>query len=154
MLRPFTNADLVAYQRWKSTIDLGTFMSRCAPLGFRCSVDESGAEYRWFVIVAAGRDVGTIWLERERDDTDTARLGIFLSDESCCGKGIGRRAIDQAIALGRPSLQFTRVRLHVRLANARAIRCYRACGFLQIGRGTKRDKSGSTIDYLTMEKEV
>ncbi len=44
------------------TIDLGKFMSRSTPSGFFGSVEESSAEYRWFVIVATGRDVGTICL--------------------------------------------------------------------------------------------
>ncbi len=153
-LRPFTNADLEAHEHWQLTIDLGKFMSRSTPSGFFGSVEESSAEYRWFVIVATGRDVGTIWLERERDETSAVRLGIFLGDESYCGKGIGRQAIDQVITLCRFSFRFTRVRLHVRLTNARAIRCYRACGFREIGQRTKRDTCGGMIDFLIMEKEV
>ena len=126
-LRPFTNDDLEAYQRWKSTIELGTFMSRSAPFAFDGTVDQSSSDYRWLVIAADGRDVGTIWLEREPDETSAVRLSIFLGDAAYLDKGIGRQAID--LTLCRSWFDFKRVRLNVRPVNARAIACYKASGF-------------------------
>jgi RimJ/RimL family protein N-acetyltransferase len=153
-LRPFANADLEAHRRWILTIDLDKFMSRSAPRGFEGTVDQAGPDYRWFVIVAGGRDVGTIWLERETGQTSAVRLGVFLGEESHLGKGIGRKAIDQVIKLCRGWFGFTRVRLAVRLNNARAIACYMACGFRQIGRGTNTDGRGDVISFITMEREA
>lgn len=129
-------------------------MSRSAPLRFDGTVDQASPEYRWFVIVAGGLDLGTVWLERESDDTRTARLGIFLSDEAYCARGIGRQAIDQAIHLCQAAFDVKRVRLAVRVDNHRAIACYKACGFRETWRRTKTDARNGVIEFLTMEKDV
>jgi RimJ/RimL family protein N-acetyltransferase len=152
-LRPFTDGDLEAHQHWQSRIALGKFMSRSAPHAFNGVVDQSSSEYRWFVIAAGGCDIGTIWLEREADDTNAVRLGIFLGDGAYFDKHIGRQAIDQVITICRSWFDFKRVRLNVRLNNARAIACYTACGFRPIGQ-TKRNTRDNVLDVLTMEKEA
>jgi len=153
-LRPFSNGDIAAWQRWKSAINLDKFMSRSAPSGFDGGVDQCSSEYRWSVIIVGDLDTGVIWLEREPDEWGVVRLGIFLGDESFFGKGVGRRAIEQAICQAHAAFEFTRVRLAVRLNNERAIACYRACGFQEIGRGTKADIGQDAIDFITMEKEA
>ncbi len=152
-LRPFTDADLAACERWKSAIDIRKFMSRSAPFRFNGAVDEFGAEYRWFVIVADGREVGTIWFDREPEDANAVRLSLFLGDEAYAGKGIGRQAIELGIGACRGWFQFGHVRLHVRVNNRRAIACYLACGFRETGRGTKTTADG-VIEFLTMEREA
>ncbi len=152
-LRPFTDGDLEAYERWKRAIDIGRFMSRTTPFRFDGHVDQTGSDYRWFVIVADGRDVGTIWFDREPEDASAMRVSLCLADQSYAGKGIGRRAIERAIESCRPWFPFTRVRLHVRVDNARAIACYRACGFKETGRGRKTT-GNAVIEFLTMEREA
>jgi len=153
-LRPFTNGDIGAWQRWRSAIDLDKFMSRSAPSRFDGTVDQWGSEYRWFVIKVGDLDAGAIWLEREPGEWGVVRLGIFLGNESSFGKGVGRRAIEQAVCQAHAAFEFTRVRLAVRLNNDRAIACYRACGFREVGRGTKADIRHDAVDFMTMEREA
>ena len=152
-LRPFTAVDIRACEAWKSAIHLDGFMSRSAPFQFNGTVDQSSPDYRWFVIIVDGEEAGAIWLEREPSEPGVVRLGIFLGEESRFGRGIGRVAITTAIQQCRPLLGFERVRLSVRLNNDRAIACYRACGFRQVGRGTKPVKD-AVIDFLTMERDA
>jgi RimJ/RimL family protein N-acetyltransferase len=152
-LRPFTAADIEVSEAWQSAVHLDSFMSRSAPDQFNGTVDQDSPDYRWFVIVVDGEDAGAIWLEREAGEPSVARLGIFLAEESRCGRGVGRAAIARAIGECQRVLGFDRVRLHVRVNNPRAIACYERCGFQQVGRGTRTVKHAA-IDFLIMEKKA
>lgn len=150
-LRPFTWEDLPALDAWCTAIDAGRYLSRFVPRRFdRRSFPDDDA-YRWWVIVADGTDAGIVWLERET--ADVVRLGILIGREDLFGKGIERAAIGQAIATSPADFPFTRIRLHVRKNNARAIAFYRACGFRPTGEGRKVSPRGEPIEYLEMEKE-
>ena len=63
-----------------------------------------------------------------------ARLAIGLYDLSQLGKGLGREVIKLMLSHAFGTLQLHRVDLRVLAYNERAIRCYRACGFIEEGR--------------------
>ncbi|HMK91726.1 MAG TPA: GNAT family N-acetyltransferase, partial [Thermoleophilia bacterium] len=103
----------------------------------------------WYVVVAEGREVGTVWVERCAAQDDP-RLGVFLGDPSDFGRGIGREALRLAIAESRIAFPEKPITLHVRQTNQRAVRCYRAVGFEIVDSGTKLLPSGAEISFLTM----
>lgn len=91
----------------------------------------------WDYILFEKTPVGSVWLERESSEVKTAKLGIFLAQESCRGRHHGEEAILLACESGRKELGIDLVELNVRPTNLRAIRCYRKCGFEEINRFVK-----------------
>jgi RimJ/RimL family protein N-acetyltransferase len=119
-------------------------MSRYTPKAEECLL--------WCVIQAQGADVGTVWLERAAG-SDEANLGILLGDPELFGRGIGKRAIELAIAKACRRAPLRVVRLHVRDDNARAITCYERCGFCIVGSGV-REAGGRRYRFFGMEKRL
>lgn len=143
-LRDFGEADRPRLDEWARRIDSTTYMSRYAPKAGECLL--------WCVIEAHGTDVGTVWLERAAA-SDEANLGILLGDPCLFGQGIGKRAIDLAIAKACSLVPLRVIRLHVRDDNARAIACYEHCGFRVVGSGT-REAGGRRYGFFGMEKRL
>ena len=92
-----------------------------------------------WIVEADGKLVGEARLDN-LDTTDRrARLAIGLYHESHLGRRIGRKAIDLVLAQGFGPLGLHRIDLRVLAYNARAIRCYEACGFVR--EGIERDSA-------------
>ena len=143
VLREFRNEDIAKLDGWCRAIRSEDYMSNTRP-------KRDGGRLIWRVIQSGGADAGTVWIE-EAENGREAALGILLGETALFGKGIGRAAIKLALAEARDLFPFRRVILHVRKANARAIACYRACGFVVCGEGEKPAPSGAGIPFLTME---
>lgn len=71
-----------------------------------------------------------------------ARLASGLYDLSQLGKGLGREVIKLILSHAFETLQLHRVDLRVLAYNERAIRCYRACGFIEEGRERESARVG------------
>jgi RimJ/RimL family protein N-acetyltransferase len=81
----------------------------------------------------------------------TAEMGITIGDKGYWGKGYGRDAIALLLGYGFRLLNLQRIWLKVHAGNERAIRAYRACGFVQEGRFRRHVWSnGSYDDVLLM----
>lgn len=62
-----------------------------------------------------------------------AELGVFIGDGTARGRGLGRAAVCLLLQRAFDQLGLHRVFLKVLADNARAIRCYRTCGFVEEG---------------------
>lgn len=144
-LRPFLESDRALLAEWVEGIQAAQYMSRFEP---------NRPVRAWYVIQVAGRPVGTVWLEKESPDDPQAILGILIGRSDCLGRGIGRAAIDLAIAAAQPELHFSSVRLNVRRGNARAVACYRRCGFEITREGEGRNQHGELIRFYEMRKDL
>ncbi len=153
-LRPFLPKDLQQHLAWAEAIDARSYMSRLFPKGFDSHSADASLYFCWFVIVNDGVDVGSVWLEKENADDNIIQLGILIGHEDLWGKGIGRKAIEQAILESQSILSRSTVRLNVRKNNMRAQACYSACGFRVVSQGIKTDEKGERIEFLTMEREI
>lgn len=71
-----------------------------------------------------------------------ARLAIGLYDVSQLGKGLGREGIGLILSHAFGTLGLHRIDLRVLACNERAIRCYRACGFVEEGRERESARVG------------
>lgn len=89
-------------------------------------------DYGW-VIEAAGRFIGHIRLHGVSRQDSRASLAIGIDDASCLGKGYGTEATRLVLAYAFGGV-FHRIGLRVLANNARAIACYRKCGFVEEGR--------------------
>jgi RimJ/RimL family protein N-acetyltransferase len=113
--------------------------------------DRLSAHPHAWVIESDGALTGELRLD-SLDTTDRhARLALGLFADSHLGRGIGRRAIAQALDHAFGPLGLHRVDLRVLAFNTRAIRCYTACGFRH--EGTLRENAwidGAWHDDLIM----
>ncbi len=101
--------------------------------------DRLSAHPHAWVIESDGALAGELRLDG-LDPTDRhARLALGLFSDRDLGRGIGRRAIAQALDHAFGPLGLHRVDLRVLAFNSRAIRCYTACGFRH--EGTLRDNA-------------
>lgn len=149
-LRPFTLQDLPQYERWREEIHASQYMTRFYPHTFNGEGSAFSDLYRWYIILFNGEQVGTVWLEKEHLNDETATLGILIGVRDHLGKGIGGRAISLAIESAREDLGFKAVHLRVRKQNQRAITCYEHCGFSTHAEGRKVTEQGTEIQFLEM----
>jgi RimJ/RimL family protein N-acetyltransferase len=82
----------------------------------------------------AGKFIGEIRLDALDERDRRARLAIGVYDPDLLGRRLGRQAINLLLTHAFAAMELHRVGLRVLAFNARAIRCYRSCGFVEEGR--------------------
>ncbi len=87
-----------------------------------------------FVVEVDGLVVGRCGLMGIDPTHRTAMLGIGIGDPAYWGRGYGREAVRLLLDYAFRLRNLRRVWLWVHADNERAIRAYRACGFLEEGR--------------------
>jgi ribosomal protein S18 acetylase RimI-like enzyme len=105
------------------------------------------------MIVAEGREIGSIWMERRSNSETTCDLGILIFDPISRGRGFGAEAIRLAEQDASAGWGVDLVRLRVRDSNQRAISCYRRCGY-RISTVTLKEIDGNRIRILHMEHRL
>ena len=82
------------------------------------------------LLVDTGEIIGTIELRETDKDNKIGKICRFLiGDESTRGKGIGTKALKEAIRIGFEDMKFEKIRLVVFDFNHNAIKCYENVGF-------------------------
>jgi diamine N-acetyltransferase len=108
-------------------------------------------EQNWFIAETDGHILGTIGLHSLNRISGTAELGVTFYDRERLGKGYGREAIGLLLRWAFRVQNWRRICLHVLASNERAIRAYRACGFVEEGRMRAHDfYDGAYHDTLVM----
>ena len=96
--------------------------------------------------------IGSISLEKINYTNRTAVLGIFIGDKNAREKGYGTEAIQMILEYGFRYLNLNNIGLDVMEFNPRAIRCYKKCGFQEVGRERKsRFVNGKYYDSIHMD---
>src|SRR5215510_14772220 len=84
-------------------------------------------------------------------NVDLAHLGDGIYDPEYVGKGYGRDAVMTLLDWSFRILNLRRVALETRGTNERAIRAYRACGFVEAGRLREHEYvDGRYVDIVAM----
>jgi RimJ/RimL family protein N-acetyltransferase len=87
-----------------------------------------------FVIEADAKVIGGVGLHNKNRIDGTAALGVGIYDRDYIGKGYGRDAIRVLLEWAFRIQNYRRIWLETLASNERAIRSYRACGFVEEGR--------------------
>jgi RimJ/RimL family protein N-acetyltransferase len=87
-----------------------------------------------FAIEADGKYIGSCGLFHFDQTAHTCELGIGIGDRAYWGRGYGRDAVRVLLDYAFRLRNFHKVWLEVHSVNERAIRAYRACGFVEEGR--------------------
>jgi [ribosomal protein S5]-alanine N-acetyltransferase len=148
-LRPFRQSDVaerLALGRSPEIVrSFGGDPDGLPPLGeeeARAWVERNLAHPLCWAVDVEGRLLGEARLDGLDRHDRRARLAIGLYDVSQLGKGLGREVIRLVLSHAFGTLRLHRVDLRVLAHNERAIRCYRACGFIEEGRERESARVG------------
>jgi RimJ/RimL family protein N-acetyltransferase len=112
---------------------------------------KGGREGMNFAIEVEGKFIGICALFHHNVEARTCELGITIGDKDYWGQGNGREAIQLLLHYAFHYRNLRRVYLEVNGTNERAIRAYRACGFVEEGRLRQHVWSeGAYIDLIHM----
>lgn len=81
-----------------------------------------------------GVHIGNLGFHEVHPENRKARLGIMIGDKAYWSKGYGTDAVITLLRFAFDEMNLNRVDLLVDAENARAIACYRKCGFSEEGR--------------------
>lgn len=104
-----------------------------------------------FAIEADGQYIGHCGLYSVDATARHCELGIEINDKGYWGRGYGRDAIRLLLDYAFQHMNMHRVWLNTHSENERAIRCYKACGFVEEGRLRQHIwVSGHYVDRIVM----
>lgn len=109
---------------------------------------EGGRDGTNFAIVADEQMIGFCGVRELDAVARTCEFGITIGDQAYWGRGYGREAIGLVLDYAFRLLNVRRVFLRVHSRNERAIRAYRACGFVEEGRLRRHVWSDGAYDDL------
>ncbi len=107
-----------------------------------------GRDGMTFAIEADGQAIGGCGLSGFGPTEQTCELGIAIGDKAYWGRGYGRETIALLLDYAFRLVNARRVFLRVNGRNERAIRAYRACGFVEEGRLRRHVWSNGAYDDL------
>lgn len=87
-----------------------------------------------FAIEVDGKYIGHCQLSGLQDKHGNAELGVGIGDREYWGRGYGRETVRLLLEFAFGRLGIRRIHLTTHARNERALRCYRACGFVEEGR--------------------
>ena len=111
----------------------------------------SQEEKAWFAIEADGKVIGDIGLQHRDRRSGTSAIGVGIYDPEYVGQGYGREAIGLLLDWMFRIQNYQRVWLDTWATNERAIRCYKALGFVEEGRQRRHQYvDGEYVDVVLM----
>jgi RimJ/RimL family protein N-acetyltransferase len=111
---------------------------------------KGGRDATKFVIEAEGKCIGSCGLFNVNATAQTCEFGIGIGDKDHWGRGYGRESIHLLLTYAFRYLNYRKVWLRVHAANERALRAYRACGFVEEGRQRAHVWSNGAYDDLVL----
>lgn len=117
-------------------------------------LEKSSNDKNVFAIIDIEKDklIGSIGLHQVDHINRTATLGIFIGDEEYRSKGYGTEAIRLILDFGFNYLNLNNIELALMEFNERALKCYKKCGFKEIGRRRKsKFINGKYYDSILMD---
>src|SRR5262249_13164401 len=111
---------------------------------------KGGRDTTRFAIEADGQCIGGCGLHNADAVARTCELGIAIGDKQYWGRGFGRESVKLLLAYAFRYLNYRRVWLRVHAKNERAVRAYKACGFVEEGRLRSHVWSDGAYDDLLL----
>jgi RimJ/RimL family protein N-acetyltransferase len=156
-LRPVEPDDYPRFAAFRNNVEVQVLADGRAPVPLPVAV----VTQRWeqvdgtasFAMVenAGGTLIGHCNLHGEHQLNRTAELGIVIGDRGYWGRGYGREAVSLLVDYGFRYRNLRRIYLETKATNERAIRSYRAAGFVEEARRREHIWSdGRYIDIVVM----
>jgi RimJ/RimL family protein N-acetyltransferase len=158
-LRPLTEDDLPLLVRWSNDPDVRHWLHRSErpPSTLQLEREFHAQRLRdpssvdWCIETPDGGPIGVVRLRGIDEAHTRAELGVYIGEKACWGRGYGTDAIRRVLRFAFAELALRRVWLITDADNARGIRCYEKCGFVQeaLLHG-HRLRYGAPLDMLAM----
>lgn len=137
-LRPMLDSDLPFIHSWNRDRELRRLVEGDYPGGSDSLSDivreaSGGRRRRYFIIVADARPIGDVELDHITWRRGEAELRIRIGERAYWNKGYGTDAVLSMLRYAFFDLGLRTVYLRVFADNARAVSCYRKCGFTPEG---------------------
>jgi RimJ/RimL family protein N-acetyltransferase len=156
-LRALTEADLPRLTEFKNDVEFellgGGDPPRPQPLSLVQELFGERAkdkDSQNFAIEADGVFIGYCGLFNADRRSGTAEVGIGIGDRDYWGRGYGREALTLLVDYGFRMQNFRKLWLTVQGSNDRAIRSYRAVGFVEEGRLREQAWSGGRYEDIVL----
>lgn len=157
-LSPRNIEDVEKFTEWMNDFEVTDYTGRSGALvsleGERKYLEENNNPEATFSIVTLDNDklIGTVGLEKINRTNRTAVLGIFIGDKDYLSKGYGTEAIRLVLNYGFNYMNLHNIRLNLMSFNERALKCYKKCGFKEVGR-IRENKfvNGKYYDTIVMD---
>jgi RimJ/RimL family protein N-acetyltransferase len=159
-LRPVEPGDHPLFTRFRNDVELQLFANNRPPVPLPATtVTERWEQLRtdgdaigFTIVTTAGGDViGHCALAGEQSVHRTAELSILIGDRRHWNRGFGREAVRLLVGYGFRYRNLRRVFLETKSTNERAIRAYRAAGFVEEARRRAHIWSdGAYVDLVMM----
>ncbi len=160
ILRATTRDDLERLHQFNNDVDVEIAGGGDPPIPqslarlqaqYDADVSKGGRDGTSFAIEADGQYIGQCALFQFDPVVRTCALGITIGDKAYWGRGYGCDAVRVLLDYAFRLHNIRRVYLSVNSTNERAIRAYRACGFVEEGRLRQHVWSdGHYIDLVQM----
>jgi RimJ/RimL family protein N-acetyltransferase len=159
-LRPFRREDIARWHEFTNDVEIELLSGGDVPrpqvleaIEGRYTQESSntGSDSVMFAIEADEKFIGFCALFHYDNVAHTCELGIIIGDRAYWGRGYGRESINLLVEYAFRLRNFRKVWLTTRATNERAIRAYRACGFIEEGRLRAHEWSaGEYVDVVYM----
>lgn len=159
ILRALSRDDLPRQQQFNNDIDVELAGGGDPPLPqslarlqaeFDAGLSKGSRDGASFAIEVEGVYIGGCALFNFDHVAHRAMLGIGIGDKTYWGQGYGREAVQLLVDYGFRHHNLHKVWLEVHGRNQRAIRAYRACGFVEEGRLRQHVWSDGAYDDLVI----
>ena len=158
-LRAYEKSDVDALMRWFTDEEVTDLLGpvnipvtrRQQELAIERATAPDSPEKAFLIETIEGQAIGDCGLRNFNWRNRYAELFITIGEKSCWGRGYGTDAILTLLRFAFDEMNLHRVALEVHEDNARAIACYRKCGFVEEGRlRHDRFRRGEYRDTLVM----
>ena len=157
-LSPRSIEDVEKFTEWMNDFEVTDYTGRSGQVmsieGERKYLQENSNPEATFSIVTIDEDklIGTVGLESIDYMNRTGMLGIFIGDKKYLSKGYGTEAIRLLLDYGFNYMNLHNIKLNVMSFNERALKCYKKCGFKEMGK-IRENKfiNGKYYDTIVMD---
>ena len=158
-LSPVNPDDAELYTKWLNDREITQWLTMSARVislpGERKWLENAatGDGYSFAIVLReGGRLLGNIGLHNLNTVNRGAELGVFIGEAEDKCKGYGTEAIKLLLDYSFRTLGLHNILLHVNADNARAIACYKKCGFREAGcRREAQFVNGRFVDVRSMD---
>ena len=137
-IRPITVKDTDNIIKWRNKSSVNQYFIYRKPFTKESHLNwfhnkvQTG-EVAQFMILVDDEPIGSIYLRDIDHKNKKCEYGIFIGEESNCGKGFGKMASKLVIDYAFNELKLNKIFLRVFSTNIRAIKCYEKIGFKHEG---------------------
>lgn len=157
-LSPRNSEDIEQFTEWLNDFGITDYLGRSGAIvtldGEKQYLESSSKDGVHFVIVTLNNNemIGTVSLERINNIDKRATLGIFIGNKEYWNDGYGTEAIRLILDYGFNYMNLHSIKLNLMSFNERALKCYKKCGFKEIGRlRESRFVNGKYYDSICMD---